>query len=414
MLKIINNLFCYSFPCYLIYQYFIARGLVGNGQFLAIAKFLVIITGLLSFFSIKNKNAVFGMITIFIIYTILSVFQYTFNNKPISCYFDAINNFIIPIFMFYVGMNSRMPNNKFITLFAVATSISVLLTIPAYVTFAPWYVNYVHSNWLSGLQTSSFEYKLETLRFGGVFADSYGVMYLCFPVFVFCLYEIFVKKTGNVFMYFVAALNAVSLLLCQQRTAMFFLFASLLYFLVIGGHKLKNILILAIIGFVFAYLFIKSNAERFADIALLLQDRSEKMSFFTAFEERRDKVFSVFSVWDNVIFGDGVGVYSHEAFRKGLISVNDNGWIKLLVENGIIGLLLFISIVVTSLRKALKNMTNYHTEIIIIIFYLVAMIGSDSLSMMTAFSIFFWFAIGRIWNLDKPSLDLNSRFLKFK
>lgn len=388
------GLFYYCFPFVLLCQLLVAFGLVSDNYPLTLLNVEYLIVGGMSILYVNyNKDAKL-LVLLFILYTALSGVVYIFNDRPISCYIDAVRNYILPMLMFFIGMNCSFDTYKFITPFAYTLTVTLLVTLFAYVTFAPWYTSYVTSN----VRADEIDATLNFLRFSGPYQDNYYIQYLCVGMLAYYLYKVIVLKIRGKFDYFILIILVLSLIMCQQRSAMLFTFLSIPYFLFFTKHRMKYITVILLILFVVAVVaYYYVDVDRTDAITRLLSDRAENMTFSKAFGERREKVLRVFPVWSNIIFGDGVGVYSHEAFYNGFVSVNDNGWIKLLVEQGIVGVLFFVYIVVISLNKAIKRIREYIPEVFIIIFYMVAMVGSDSLSMVIEHSVFFWFALGRIW-----------------
>ena len=388
------KLFYCCFPLVLLCQLMMALGLVSSNYPLTLLNVEYLIVGGMSILYVNyNKDAKLLML-LFFLYSVLSGVVYIFNDRPISCYIDALRNYMLPMLMFYIGMNSSVDTYKFLKPFAYIMTIALVITLYAYITFAPWYTSYLTSN----VSAAEVDAKLNFLRFSGPYPDTYYVQYLCIGMLAYFLNKVIIIQEREIMDYFILIILAVSLIMCQQRSAMLFTALSIPYFLFFTKYRVKYLtafVVLLLLFVIAVYYF--ADADRIDAIIGLLSDRTENMTFSKAFGERQDKVFRVFSVWNNVIFGDGVGVYGHEAFYNGFVSVNDNGWIKLLVEQGMVGVLFFVFIVSVSLAKALKKIRDFLPEIFIIMFYMVAMIGSDSLSMVIEMSVFFWFALGRIW-----------------
>ena len=388
------SLFYCCFPLVLLCQLLMAFGIVSNNYPLTLLNVEYLIVGGISFVSIKYYKDAKQIMALFIIYTAVSGVVYLFNDRPINCYIDALRNYMLPMLMFYIGMNNSIDTYKFLKPFVYTMTFVLIITLYAYVTFAPWYTSYLTSN----VSAAEVDAKLNFLRFSGPYPDTYYVQYLCTGMLAYYLNKVIIINMREIIDYLILIILVISLIMCQQRSAMLFAVLSIPYFLFFTKHRIKYFSVIVILLFVFIIgVLYFADADRIDAIIGLLSDRGENMSFSKAFGERQDKVFRVFSVWNNVIFGDGVGVYGHAAFYNGFISVNDNAWIKLLVEQGMVGVLFFVFIVFVSLAKALKRVRDYLPEIFIIMLYMVAMIGSDSLSMVVEMSVFFWFALGRIW-----------------
>ena len=372
----------------------VALGFLPDNYFLTFLNIGFIVSGGMSFYSRQGNKTINNLMVLFIGYTFLSGVVYLFNDLPVSCFISTMRNYMLPMLVFFVGMNATFDKEKFVKYFGLTMALALIITLFGYVTFAPWYTDYISSHMSAkDIETGQMNF----LRFAGPYTDAYYIQYLCVALLIYFLHKVIIENQSSIINYILIVLFFVSLILCQQRSAMLFTFLAIPYFLFFKKNRAKYIFIFLVLLIIPVFLFLMADPDRIENIVGLLTDRTEKMTFSTAFGERRDKVFRVFPVWKNFIFGDGVGVYGHEAFYTGHVSVNDNMWIKLLVENGVIGVSLFIYIVYLSLLKAIKSIRCYYCEVYIIVFYLVAMVGSDSLSMAVEQSFFFWFALGSIW-----------------
>lgn len=405
-IKIISNLFYYSYPLFSFMQYLVARGWMGTNYAATIFKIALLTEGIISLNKIKTKNIGYYLFSLFFIYSLCSGIGYLYSNRPFICYYDALTNYLLPMLMFYIGMNSNIDKGKFINLMTWSLGFVLILTIPAYLSFSPWYVDFIKRSY-SESTSVSVDYVLSALRFGGPFADNYIIMYTCTPILAFYLNDIIVNENKRVLNYIIVTIYSIAIILCQQRSAMLFTFIAFPFFMYYSRHRTKNLLYFTIITLLLSMIVTLSLSDRMEDIFSLISDRIDKMSFDEAFGERREKVFRVFGEWTNILFGDGVGVYSHKAFSKGFVSVNDNGWFKLLTENGIVGVFIFLWLTSATLFRALKYKKQFLAEIFIITFFLFAMIGSDSLSMDCVQPLLFWLSIGLIWSPNRKDISLN-------
>ena len=113
---------------------------------------------------------------------------------------------------------------------------------------------------------------------------------------------------------------------------------------------------------------------------------------------RDSQVALTLNSWNNYIFGEGLGSRGGVARRLGYPGVTDNGYIKLMVEQGIIGLFFLISIIIGSALHAFKKREYLAQELLMMGYVLFTMIGANSLGMEFDYMIIMWFAMGHIWN----------------
>ena len=392
--------FCYCFSCWVVFTLFSALGWISHNYFYVLTKILMFLWGIWACFKYNNIiKGINGLMLFFIIYILLSGLVYFFNNRPIDCYLDSLDTFVNPMLLFFSGIQCKRKHDL-ISIFSIALVFVLIISLIAYITLSSWYVDYITSLRTVRLDADvDISYMESHLRFSATMASSYFVMYMCLPVLAFHLNKILIDNNGGVLNYVICVVCIISLFLCQQRTAILFAFLSVPFFLFFLDKRGRYAILTAVILIAIIYFFGEmALTGHFSNISEMVSERIEKMSFSEAYGERRDLVNRVFPVWSNTILGDGVGVYSHTAHYAGYISVNDNAYIKLLVENGVVGLLLYSVIIISTLIKAFKNSRLYCSEILIILFFSVAMIGSDSLSMVSFYSIFFWFSIGSVWN----------------
>ena len=106
----------------------------------------------------------------------------------------------------------------------------------------------------------------------------------------------------------------------------------------------------------------------------------------------------------NIVFGSGLGSVGHKALGYAKYVITDGSLFKILAEFGIVGFLLFGSIVFVCLEKAFKRIIFYFREISIIFIFLLQSIGSNSLSFQLLLPVF-WISLGII-TFNEP--DTNS------
>ena len=127
-------------------------------------------------------------------------------------------------------------------------------------------------------------------------------------------------------------------------------------------------------------------------------DRFGKLTINDAFSDARiSQNKDLLGVWNNIIIGNGLGTGGNEARRMGYPAVTDSNYIKILVEQGIIGMILFIAFIIATIKRILSNFKYLALEGAFFASILIAMIGSNSL-MFSLYIPPFWYSVGRIWN----------------
>ena len=100
---------------------------------------------------------------------------------------------------------------------------------------------------------------------------------------------------------------------------------------------------------------------------------------------------------EDTLFGDGVGRHSVRAdFYIPGTMLPDGEYMKIIQEEGYIGLLITILIFGIGLIKGLKNFTHLYLETTIILMLFICMIGANPLSTANKHCFIYWIALGQI------------------
>ena len=124
----------------------------------------------------------------------------------------------------------------------------------------------------------------------------------------------------------------------------------------------------------------------------------EEMRFSSAMEARSGQ-YTTFdrATWWSYFVGLGMGSSGGVARLHGLAGVSDGFFVKTFYECGIIGSLLFFTLITVTLKRGIKSFKLYYKEVLILLFFIGAGIGADSFSRFIYTSMA-WYSIGRIWN----------------
>lgn len=359
-----------------------------------------------SLFITKNRNNLGKILFIlWLFYNLASLLGYIYNGKPTTCYFGMIRPLVFPMLFFFIGSTEKKDNDTFYLSFMYSCLVCYIIGLFLYFSMPSSYVSYlsrINENTWYGTNATE-EYILSTARMSSFFGDSYAISYTSVPAFIICLSLLF-KKTclSNRILLFFASICLISALLCQQRSAMFFAIL-VLFFFIFWGWKKKNTLLFKYALIVCLIIFVAISYfaldPRFSVVFDNVFDRFKEMSFADAMDSSRpDQYKNAIKACHNFIIGDGIGSISSIARRYGFLGVSDGEYIRIFVETGIVGSILFIILIFKTLYRCYIDLNRYVTEFLIIAFFLFAMIGSNSLSINYFYSIIFWFSIGRVWS----------------
>ena len=237
------------------------------------------------------------------------------------------------------------------------------------------------------------------------FLDSYhtsnlGVCSLCFG---FGLARIGSdgKLTTKVMAYFAIVVSLITIMMAQQRVAMFVGMFLLFYFLSSskgGKHTGSLLLTLFLIGVLLV--LVVGVMDTFGLKDVLLPEISQRFS--------SDSTSSMVSIrthqWVEAIngflqeplFGLGIGSGGHIAIEHGMHpSIADGSYFKILLEGGLASFIPFIIILVSSLIKGFKHRKKYYVEFPLLFFFSCSMIGANVID-MPYIIMFMWYIMGRI------------------
>lgn len=349
-----------------------------------------------------NKIDVVVIFTIFLI-----LFFSLLNIKYKILFIVGIREEIIPMLAFFVGKDPKRIDNKIFNYGIYTVTVVAMMGLLLYV-FAPgWYISYK----LENKDYVSDGIYMEMTRLSAFWEYPYWISYGVAIIYSYILgqYSIckqtLVKK--SVLPILLLFLFVISLL-TQQRTSIggILLSTALYYFLYQKYNRVSfSSVIVPVFIISFCIFIIFYLGSTFLDPTRI----DFMMSKLTAITESDSNFLSdraaIFDNMKNVkisLIGDGLGLYSHNAYGMGLGKyITDQGYMKFLYETGIIGIGLRMLIVFFCLIKGLNNINSFHFEIIVVVVILISMTGANSLSSLQMHNIIFWLCCGRIYNKNR-------------
>jgi len=338
---------------------------------------------------IRNKLSVgrgFDILILsYVLLNFVSLIWFFLSGLPISVYIQEFSNSILPVFFYFFAKNKDENNLDFYrnTLMAL-----VLFFVIGFVFFflQPYNYRYFLST-IDGVGTnpiSTSEFYRSIL--GITATGSLGA------IGVLISFSKIIDTEGHKGkISFIICLIAV--ILTFRRSALFVTLAAIiaLHYLAYFKFNLlkKRYLILEITLLTGTIIFLlKKNPEFLPDLG----DRLKMI--FDAFGER-SKSWSDGLKHGNLIIGSGLGVFSHKAVPYSDKFIPDGNYVRMLAEIGVLGIFIFISIIISTIIKGIKSLSEYYLEVGIIIAICLQALGSDIFSFQIVIPIF-WYSIGRI------------------
>lgn len=397
------NIIDYIFPIYVFCSVpLFYLGIQCDFLFKGVAIFITLMYVLK--YGFKNNDAT-KTFNIFISLVAFSFIQYLYNNRPIICYINDASNYLSAMLFFYIGITDDRPGRTFYQKMMFAIAVVFFFGLYFYVTTPPWYVSR-SLDVINGMSSVQYDENsmMDTLRFSAFFGDSYAVSHLSVFCSAIALFGIaYYQGKYKIFAIACLIIGLISSIASMHRASILgsLIAMSVYIFFNYRTHRYnanKIVFLLSIMAALSFVVFMPDSSERVGDIVGMVTERVDgNMNLNNALNERKFTK-DVMSSMQFFIFGHGLGSGGGSVRAYGFPGITDMQYVKMFFENGTVGAILFIGIVVRALRRGIRNIKYYLTEIIIILFILVAMLGSNSLSIYYFIVYPFWYAVGRVNN----------------
>lgn len=334
------------------------------------------------------------IVLIFILYSLLS---FLFSDYDFSLYYYGIKLQIIPILFYYIARGKYFKDNSFFDNIKLPLILVYISAILLYFFPPSWYLEFK----LANIGENVSEYILhEYTRMSSFWSHPYFVGYSSAIFIVYMLDKIIRSDIIRVNDLCYIILAVFCLFFSQMRVCIAFVFLYYLYITIYSfRHKLKIrklffkgwwlLLILTIlISFIIVNYLDSSFIEYIKDRSI----NSEENFVLKRFEQFAEFIKRI------SFLGEGLGKYGHSAIAMNKPCIADCEYIRIPVELGIIGSLLFFIIIIHSLIRGLSKIKLYRLEVFIILFFLLTMIGAAPLEMTVQQPFILWFCIGHLMN----------------
>ena len=409
-----DKMLLWYFPIEMIYRFLLLRN-IDTHLILPLQAFILIYGFIAWGQVVKNRNFK-ELVTLYILYSLFSIFFIFIGNESMPGYINDVRVVLLPMFAIFIGMKSTSIQIYRVFIYSVLACMIVGLVL--YFVKPAWYIQKLVECWndvwySSGratednIMTGGFMW---ASRFSAIFVTPYAVSY--FGTFALCLLTVDIYKDeehrlikNRIIQIVSFIILAISAILCQNRVAivyLIFLILCGLYYGIKNKRSERRIFVYLIAGLT---LFISATMIKLA------QDEFISMIYETLLERvddskienmqassRHTQIIQTLESWDNYAFGQGLGSKSGVARSMGHIGVTDNGYVKLLVEQGVIGFVLMFAILLGSMKRAFKYRKYFMAELLILGYVPFTMIGANPLGMEFDYMIIMWLSLGHIWN----------------
>lgn len=339
-------------------------------------------------FIIRISNRTNVAVIGFLIYNVLLALISFFRGYSLSLIFSEAANTLVPIFLYFIAIKFSDRQAKKFELFVMFCGIVVLITGIYYNIGLndPFYLTFIAENNPNFSMHGFTVYPRLNSFFGSVVCGTLGCLGTC-------LSFSFLNNDEKIKFWIFFVPNFLLALLTLQRSAMICVII-VTFILILRGMKKGHFSILVPIGL--ALILVT------AGIIISIKMPNVYYAIFQRFNSVSSAVSERNSDWSNAfgnglistIIGYGFGTGGQRAIGLSLSTVNDGNYFKMIYECGIIGFLMFIYIIINTLKKVKK----YNIDIVYVVAVvscMLQMIGSNILTFQFTASLF-WYVVGRI------------------
>lgn len=326
----------------------------------------------------------------FFFINILSVCAYIWNGRPISIFIAAVSYNLIPTMMYMLGRQIAIEGyiEEFAKKVLNANLFLIIFGLITYIFFSDFYYAKV------GQSLDTHAWGIADYRFGS-YITSINLGSACaasIPLYNMIKHRLVVWQK---IVYLPCII--IALILSMQRGAWIVATIALLtcYFININIIRKKKIV-----------KFVKALISLFAIVIAIYALRniiftSEQIIFFEKrivgidlegmFAERTYQWKDAWEIFTKYPFGIGLGAGGHKAYSYGFSVVNDNNYLRILVELGILGFISFIVLAIKALHRCFVLKMSHIA--VVLVTYLIAAMGSNVFDLFYS-SFIFWMFLG--------------------
>jgi O-antigen ligase len=357
---------------------------------------------LLTLFSILAPFAIIVGSAVANFFLLLTIITFLFTDDKNYKYFYKIDNFskILALFFIYILVTSFFVENNFYSskkaffylkffFFFIALKICVEKKINFFDIFLKFFLPIFLIVLLDGLIQAAFQVNSVGIiqvssRVSGFFGDEWilgAFVYHLSPVAL--LSVLFYKNISNlfknIFLFIIICLSILTIYVSGERTIFFI---SIIYFISIASFIFfikKKIFIFYFILFIIFFISLFPSDRMFKSFDFKGEKNLKTYSTYSVYKDLYSTAYKMFL--DKKLFGTGVQSFRINCLDKkfntnkfGCSTHPHNYYFQVLGENGIIGFLIFLSIIIFLLKdfvflflKWLKNKKNYKDLGLIII-----------------------------------------------
>ncbi len=371
-----------------VYALAMLHGSIRPGVFIAVLILML-------FFSLIIKRKMVKvdryelLILLYIFWNIISYLWISTPGFGFSSFVGEAAVSILPILLFFC--TSSIDKDIFYKNTLNAIVVCVLIGLVLYLLLPSFYLNYLYRY--------GFSYSNLPVHARQGFSSYIGRIAMgTYTVYGVAIGFKLLKKEYSLYYLFCIMVCGIGCILSSQRSAWVGAAVLLIFELYLFIKKRRLSTNVKMVGLIFcalpvAFIAISKGAQLGAQVL------SKSLRVADALSERVYTWSYMFASDINLLTGKGLGTVGHKANEIGLPAVTDGGLVKILLEIGVIGLLLFTMIVIIAVKSAWKDREARSVELFAVLFMILQSIGSNVLALQITAPIF-WISVGFLRNKD--------------
>lgn len=341
--------------------------------------------------------------SVIIVYILYMFFTTVLTNKiDYSMYFPrALYCHIFPVFCYFIGRNSQLSTEKVLSNMKWPILIAMICGIYFFFSMPEWYLRIKQEQ----LTSNNEIHMMKIFRLSSFWGHPYPIAYATLLYTIYLISHtvkgIIKTKHEKISTYILLGICIIVLLLAQLRVTLVIAVLSFLFLTYISKNSnKKTIFLLAIIISVFFVIYIFTTqlaSSEFDFITNHIMEFFEEDALNNRFEHTAGGINGY------SLFGDGVGYYGFLARENNRWAIVDQEFQCHLAELGYWGFSLLLIIIASTVVRIIKIYKNekHSVDIMIFVFFTVAMLGASVLSNHHQYNYLFWFSLGHLWNYGK-------------
>ncbi|MCF8298083.1 MAG: O-antigen ligase family protein [Saprospiraceae bacterium] len=329
------------------------------------------------------------LIGVYLIYNLSSGAWFATTGIPFMIYIKELSNVIFPMLFYYIGFSGIVNANKFYKTFVVSFVFATVVGMYLYCFSYGWYFAFLRriEPWFNEEYYSMYGRMNSFL--GSTAMGSISIIALVMAV---CDT---IKRGFSATNMLIVLLSIVSAVLSYQRSAVCLSIVAVCGLFTFGliKRRIKLQYYITIIILAFGLILVAANMR--PDYVESLWARVMSTAF--AVSERKAQWHTALASRNyDWVLGNGLGAGGHKAMEFIEATVCDGSFVKMLVETGLVGCVLFAIINISTILRGMKCWRFLLMEVCIILVLLLQSIGSNVLAFQVILPIY-WFCVGRIW-----------------